>query len=361
MQQEKQVTPDFYDWILSPEIRDYLRENHRFSFEEKIRLICGACRPLEEKYNALRALREESEGKEKVLAGELVQLHDWAFDQLYQKTPGQVFVFMEELGCDTGGHNTRYHGVDRMFRTYEELMAYVKEREGWYREDSPRGSWGRDTIGKEAFIEKWAPVDGTMEAMIGFSLFHAEGRLYIQRFFPWWLTYGNEADIRAEQLGISEDTMFLYEGNSMNHLPLPFQTGDLVRLETPDWDGPLYGVLGVFEALGRYMNMAYIKDGHLEMISLSDWWIDVVSDWQTIDWLRHAEPAEFPPGQELLVEMAGYLRRLEQQNVYSAESAFYDIVDGNRSGREIRGREVYRTPEPIPFQELLEDAQEEEP
>ena len=228
MQQEKQVTPDYYDWILSPEIRDYLRENHRFSFEEKIRLICGACRPLEEKYNALRALREESEGKEKVLAGELVRLHDWAFDQLRQETPGQVFVFMEELGCDTGERDTRYHGVDQMFRTYEELTAYI-------------------------------------------------------------------------------------------------------------------------------------KDGHLEMISLTYWWIDVVSDWQTIDWLRHAEPAELPSGQEMLAEMCAYLRRLEQQNAYAAESAFYDIVDGNRSGREIRSREVYRTPEPIPFQELLEDAQEEEP
>ncbi len=345
----KWTLPDFYDWILSPEIRDYLRENHRFSFEEKIHLICGACRPLEEKYNALRALREESKGEEQVLAGELVRLHDWAFDQLHRETPGQVFVFMEELGCDTGKDDTRYYGVDRMFRTYEELTAYIKECEDWYCE-KPNG---RDTIGKEAFIEKWAQVDGKMEAMIGFSLFHTEGRLYIQRFFPWWLTHGKETDTRAEQLGISEDAMFLYEYDNKNCLPLPFQTGDLVRLETPDWDGPLYGVLGVFEALGRYMNMAYIKDGHLKLISLSYWWIDVCSDWQTIDWLRHAEPSEFPPEQKLLVEMAEYLRQLEQQNVYAAENAFYEIVGIDRE------RMVYRTPEPIPFQEVLEKVQEE--
>lgn len=354
---EKQAAPNFYDWIVSQEIRDYLRENHQFSFEEKIQLICGACRPLKEKYDVLRALREESEGAEKVLAGELVRLHDWAFDQLRRETPGQVFVFMEELGCDTGEHDTRYQGVDQMFRTYEELIAYIKEREGWYREEPSWGSWGREAIGKEAFIEKWAPVDGKMKAIIAFSLFHTEGRLYIQRFFPWLLTLGKESDARAEQLGISEDAMYLYEDSSMNHLPIPFQTGDLVRLETPDWDGPLYGVLGVFEALGRYMNMAYIKDGHLKMISLSYWWVDITSDWQTIDWLRHAEPAEFPPGQELLIEMANYLRRLEQQNVYAAESAFYDIVGMDR---EREGREVCRTPEPIPFREVLEEAREEE-
>lgn len=355
---KKQAAPDLYDWIVSQEIRDYLRENHRFSFGEKIRLIVGACRPLEEKYDALRVLWEESEGEEKRLAAELVRLYDWAFDQLYRETPGQVFIFMEELGCDIGGYDTRYHGVDRMFRTYEELAAYIKQYESWWNKDPFDGA---QAVSKAAWIEKWAPVNGELKAVIAFSLFHIEGRLGVQCFSPWWLTHGKEGDAHAEQLGISKDAMFLYEDNSMNHLPLPFQTGDLVRLETPDWDGPLYGVLGVFEALGRYMNMAYIKNGHLTMISLSYWWVDVVSDWQTIDWLRHAEPSELPAGQEVLVEMGDFLRRLERQNVYAAESAFYDIVGRYRNGqRNISGREVYRTPEPIPFRELLEEVQKEE-
>lgn len=355
---KKQAGPNFYDWIVSQEIRDYLRKNHRFSFAEKVRLIVGGCRPLEEKYDALRALWEESEGEEKTLAAELVRLHDWAFDQLHRETLGKVFIFMEELGCDAGGQDTRYHGVDRMFCTYEELVEYIKEYESWCHGEPFSGV---EAVGKAAFIEKWVPVEGEMKAIIAFSLFHIEGQLCFQRFFPWWLTHGKESDAHAEQLGISEDAVFLYENNSMNHLPLPFQTGDLVRLETPDWDGPLYGVLGVFEALGRYMNMAYIKDGCLELISLSYWWIDVVSDWQTIDWLRHAEPSELPTGQEVLVEMGAYLRRLERQNVYAAESAFYDIVGRYRNGqRETHGREVYRTAEPIPFQELLEEVRKEE-
>lgn len=355
---KKQTAPDFYDWIVSQEIRDYLRENQRFSFEEKVRLIVGGCRSLEEKYDALRALWQESEGEEKTLAAELVRLHDWAFDQLRHETPGQVFIFMEELGCDTGEHDTRYHGVDRMFRTYEELAAYIKEYESWCHGE-PFG--GVEAIGKAAFIEKWAPLNGEMKAVIAFSLFHIEGQLCFQRFFPRWLTHGKEGDAHAEQLGISEDALFLFEDNSMNGLPLPFQTGDLVRLETPDWDGPLYGVLGVFEALGRYMNMAYIKNGRLELISLSYWEIDVASDWQTIDWLRHADPSELPAGQEVLIEMGGYLRRLERQNVYAAESAFYDIVGRHRPGRrETHGRVVYRTPGPIPFQKLLEEVRKEE-
>ena len=357
-ERKKQAAPDFYGWIVSQEIRDYLRENHRFSFQERVWLIRSACRPLEEKYDALRALWEESEGEEKTLAGELVRLHDWAFDQLRRETPGQVFIFMEELGCDTGKHNPRYHGADRMFRTYEGLAAYIKEYESWcYGE--PFG--GVEAIGKAALIEKWVPVDGEMKAVIAFSLFHIEGQLRVQRFFPWWLTHGKEGDAHAEQLGISHDTMFLYEDyNSMTSLPLPFQTGDLVRLETPDWDGPLYGVLGVFEALGRYMNMACIKDGRLKLVSLSYWEIDLTSDWQVVDWLRHAQSSELPAGQEVLVEMGAYLRRLEEQNVYAAENAFYDIVGELWNGRqEVHGRAVYRTPEPIPFEELLEEMRKE--
>lgn len=357
-ERKKQAAPDFYDWIVSQEIRDYLRENHRFSFEEKIRLIRSACRPLGEKYDALRTLWEESEGAEKTLAGELVGLYDWAFDQLRRETPGQMFIFMEELGCDTGGQDTRYHGVDRMFRTYEELAAYIKEYESWCHGEPFSGV---EAIGKAAYIEKWVPVDGGIKAVIAFNLFHIRGQLCFQRFSPWWLTQGKESDAHAEQLGISEDAMFLYEDdNGMTSFPLPFQTGDLVRLETPDWDGPLYGVLGVFQALGRYMNMAYIKDGRLDLLSLSYWEIDLTSDWQVIDWLRHAQPTELPAGQEVLVEMGVYLRRLDRQNPWAAEETFYDIVGRYRPGRrETHGREVYRTPEPIPFQELLEEAQEE--
>ena len=56
--------------------------------------------------------------------------------------------------------------------------------------------------------------------------------------------------------------------------------------------------------------------------------------------------------------MAEYLRRLEQQNAYAAESAFYAIV-GEECGRERYGQEVYRMSEPILFRELLDEAQEE--
>ena len=52
---------DVYDWILSPEIREHMRTNYPLSVGEKIQIICGGFRSIEDKNTALRALLEEAE------------------------------------------------------------------------------------------------------------------------------------------------------------------------------------------------------------------------------------------------------------------------------------------------------------
>ena len=51
---------DVYDWILSPEIREHMRANYPLSVEEKMHIICGGFRSIEEKETALRTLLDES-------------------------------------------------------------------------------------------------------------------------------------------------------------------------------------------------------------------------------------------------------------------------------------------------------------
>ena len=36
---------DVCDWVLSPEIREYLRANHIFSMQEKVDIVHSGCRP----------------------------------------------------------------------------------------------------------------------------------------------------------------------------------------------------------------------------------------------------------------------------------------------------------------------------
>jgi len=133
---------------------------------------------------------------------------------------------------------------------------------------------------------------------------------------------------RAEQMGISEDAMHLYDpGDIRNPFPLPFKLGDLVRLDPPYWEEPLYGVLGVYDALGRYINMAYMKGLQLCWISLTYWDIDLTNGWPVIHWLHHTVPSELPAGQGLLVDLSSYLHHLADQDSEAAKKLFLDLYD----------------------------------
>ncbi len=111
--------------------------------------------------------------------------------------------------------------------------------------------------------------------------------------------------------GISKDAMRLYDPSDIrNPFPLPFKLGDLVCLDPPYWGEPLYGVLGIYDALGRYINMAYIKGFQLRWISLTYWNIDLTNGWPVIHWLHHAVPSELPAEQELLADLSSCLHRL---------------------------------------------------
>lgn len=55
------LMPDIYDWILSPEIREYLRGTYRPNLMEKQTLIRSAYCSIEEKLSALRELLHEAE------------------------------------------------------------------------------------------------------------------------------------------------------------------------------------------------------------------------------------------------------------------------------------------------------------
>lgn len=87
---------DIYDWIVSTENSNLLRENYLPSFEEKVQLVCGALSPVEEQYEALTALSAEAKTQDdKELIDGLLRLYDWAFKELLEYNPGQIFIFKE--------------------------------------------------------------------------------------------------------------------------------------------------------------------------------------------------------------------------------------------------------------------------
>lgn len=309
---------DLYDWILSAEIRDCLRAGRRLSFDEKAGIIHTAYRSLEEKREALRELLGEAESPEdREALMQVCGLYDRASAHLRGETPGQVFVCIGSRSCEPG--ETIWHGpVWGVFHTYGELMEYLENRMG-YRIDShtapclPDAAYGPEDISETARIEKWAYAGGRMECVISFGLFCIQGRCCFRDFL---------ADLpgRKEVSGRAWELLHFDEGR--NPLPLPFRPGDLACLDPPCWEEPLYGVLEIFDALGRYVNMHYMKGSGLRSISLTYWNIDLTPGLPVIHWLHHAKPPQLPDGQEPLAELSSGLHRLAGRDIEAAERVF---------------------------------------
>ena len=358
---------DIYNWILSEEIREYLRENHSFSLDEKILIIHTAYRSLEEKYAAFQTLLGEAANQEdKDVLSQMCRLYDWAFEQLRQKTEqDQVFLYASPYHREPGDTDAG-SSIRGIYHTYEELMDFLEndrfQLDGMDTSTAPcraDAAYNPDSIREMAWIEKWARVEGKMEWLGSFGVFKIEEHYCFRNFvFYQWGKIFKEFVL---QMGISERLIrSVYDFvDCKNPLPLPFQHGDLVRLNLHCWWEPLYGVLcmwdddygggEVYQAVihdgqtqcgddygGRETNMFYMKDSHLVRIRLTGWNIDFETDMPVIHWLRHAEPSELPDDQKPLAELSSGLHRLAERDRKAAENIQMDW--GNTRGG--RGRRV---------------------
>ena len=84
---------DVYNWILSPEIREHMRANYPLSVGEKIQIICGGFRSIEDKEAALRALLEEADpGESRERIHRLIRLYGLVLGKLRKIGPEHLFV-----------------------------------------------------------------------------------------------------------------------------------------------------------------------------------------------------------------------------------------------------------------------------
>lgn len=283
---------DTFDWIVSPENQDYLREQHVPTFEEKVHVVCGSCRSVEEKYAALTALTVESSSQDDTnLITDLLRLYEWFFSELRKDHPGQIFVFME--ACDRSFDDVisvRFDGVEKLFQTTDGLQTYIND----YAVLS-------HTQFKTANVEKWCMVDGERQSILDLHLCFDYGHAFIDRF-----------DIPMKQyktMDICFAAQISHTGDFRTTLPLPYQSGDIVRIDIPVLSDPVYGVLYIYEAYGRYMHLAYIEDNKLKTADMSYQDIGAFSGWRVIDWVHPVQVFELPLGQELLGELSEYARR----------------------------------------------------
>lgn len=114
---------DIFSWILSPEIRDYLRTARPLTTVEKVEIIDSGYCSVEEKYATLTSLLRRAENEDdKALLTDTLRLYDWAFEELHSQRPGQVFIFQRAM-MSNGPYD-----VKGVFRTYEELTECLEVR-----------------------------------------------------------------------------------------------------------------------------------------------------------------------------------------------------------------------------------------
>lgn len=326
---------DIYSWILSPEVREHLRKTYPLSTLDKARLICGAFRSIEEKETALRALLEEVEpGEDRERLTKLVRLYGLALEELRTTGPEALFVLPAcrsrpdktnpLLSCEAG-----------LYASYEELLEEA------------------EVIGKgPQCASKRKRVDGRWQVAIGFDVHQVNGVYCATRF--WHIDGWLGVD------GIVEETMDIQAGYDEYYpeqilYPIPFMTGDLVKLDAPMFDEPLYGVMdNVVDLNGTpYRWLGYVDGDHLNVMPLSGNLLDFDSGYRVVDWLHSAKPEELPEGEEILWKISQHLTSQPRREVpgFDLDSEFLDIFSVQNQWKFRRWKE-------IPFSELLAQVRE---
>lgn len=334
---------DIYSWVLSPEIRDYLRTARPLTTEEKAEIIDSGYRPIVQKYAALTSLLRRTENEnDKALLTDILRIYDWVFEELHSRRPGQVFIFQAAI-MSSGPYD-----VKGVFRTYEELTEHLKEVEMSCQNCSLEYPYG---VSFEGLVDKWAEIDGRMQCVLSLGIYLVDRKIIIPDFGPWYLDDVLKNRYKERKIG-SKAVRFRRTGNTT--IPLPFHTGDLVQVLTPEMVWPRYGVVIVKETSGRdrrCVRMAYIENYRIEHMDLSYQNFDYSSNWRVIDWTRPIQPADLPEEDGILAEWSEALHKLDEKDTAAIEKLFYGVAGDPLDP----SRMAFHTPVPFTLGELLDN------
>lgn len=334
---------DIYSWVLSPEIRDYLRTARPLTTEEKAEIIDSGYRPIVQKYAALTSLLRRTENEnDKALLTDILRIYDWVFEELHSRRLGQVFIFQAAI-MSSGPYD-----VKGVFQTYEELTEHLKEVEMSCQNCSLEYPYG---VSFEGLVDKWAEIDGRMQCVLSLGIYLVDRKIIIPNFGPWYLDDVLKNRYKERKIS-SKAVRFRRTGNTT--IPLPFHTGDLVQVLTPEMVWPRYGVVIVKETSGRdrrCVRMAYIENYRIEHMDLSYQNFDYSSNWRVIDWTRPIQLADLPEEDGILAEWSEALHKLDEKDTAAIEKLFYGVAGDPLDP----SRMAFHTPVPFTLGELLDN------
>lgn len=292
---------DIYSWILSPEVREYLRGNYRPPLMEQQALIRSAYRPIEEKMSALQELCSEAKTEEDCLFLEkAIGAYQLAIREIWECRRDEFYLCQTALqfGGDSGLFEYPFNYIGEVtaeiYRSYREMVGGGNE--SFYCPVScgyQVAKWRRKG--------KWGPV-------LRLDLKPIDEEYRTTRFYLY--------DTLMKQTKMTrEEWVKSCDPEERHPYTLLFSTGDLAYLDAPLFERPVYGVICCWtsdhpdHSGERYMLLGYIENGRFRPMDLSGQ--DVAfgdSEYRVIDWLHHASAEELPAGQEILGEIGAHLR-----------------------------------------------------
>lgn len=304
---------DVFDWITSPEIREFWRKNYQPTITERLALIRKAHRPMEERLEALRGLLEEAEAdSERRSINESIRLLQYALREIHCARAGQYFLLRSPYFT----HKLEQAGWPNssIFISFQDLLDDA---------DVKNNNWRRYGF----MVEKWDLTGEKPEEMFTFDLHFIDDKPAVTNLY---VNPRQRRRARVSQAALDRDNYGLCTRHPYR---LPFSTGTLVKLDAPRLWKPLYGVLYSEDDLNgcRYIFMGHIcasrRGLRFDTLDLSYEEIECGWGLRVIDWLHHAAPSELPKGQEVIGEIAQYMRHLRRKDYLAAETLFFHIFE----------------------------------
>ncbi len=291
--------PDIYSWILSPKIREAWRKEPPLSLTEQAAIIYLAYRPVEEKLRAITGLYARARtNEEKEELGKARCFYETAIQQMKGKdkeaapgaqTPEEIWMAVccdYDMAEESHPHHMNHYEDPRLFYSYEAAWEWASRYVecGW----------------ECCLIWKWALQKEKPEDVLECSVRLVNGAFCTTHVYM-------------------EGPLNDFERERRLPYPLPFSTGDLVKLEGPVFSRPVFGVwdkeLG---ADGIWYNwMGYIEQeeaGEEPFFTVQNMGYHRLNacELSVLDWLCPAAKEELPDSQKILGKIAETISRVRK-------------------------------------------------
>ncbi|MCI9135701.1 MAG: hypothetical protein HFI31_16185 [Lachnospiraceae bacterium] len=322
-EKERNENLDIYSWILSPEIRKAWRKEPPLPLLEQAAIVHPAYRPVEEKLEAIASLYARAVTKEeKEKLGQAKSFYETAIRYMRggdreevpgEKEPKEVWLVMcSNYDMAQESHPLRMHYYEEPHLVY----SYEAARE-WASQYVECG-W------ESCLMQKWILQKEKPKDVFTCSARLVKGAFCTTHVYMEELRYDFRLDLW--------------------HLPypLPFSTGDLVKLEGPVFSKTIFGVwdgeLGLDEIWYNWMGYIEEKEfGEEPFLTVQNMGYHRLQadELSVLDWLRPASQEELPKEQRILGKIAKTISRVRKtQGEEAAARRFWEVFQINPPKRQ---------------------------